>query len=123
MDSREKSFDTAIGTSKLMITLSTAVLAFCVAIVNVQSGVQTIFTPDVISQKVMLTIIFAFLIGSIAMGAWMQLGVTHILSVATHEAPPDIWSVKIRVPFMFQFCLFILGMAILAGYGVWKLYG
>ena len=123
MDSREKSFDTAIGSSKLMITLCTAVIAFCVAVTNVKSADATIFTPEGVCQKLTLAASWIALVLSVAAGAWTQLGITHVLSHATYQQPADIWSVKIRIPFILQICLFLGGLLILSGYASWRMFG
>ena len=123
MDAREKSFDTAIGSSKLMVTLCTAVVAFCIAIVNVKSGDNTIFTPEDICQKAALSVALLLLLLSIGGGAWTQLAMTHVLSEGTYQNPPDIWNPKVRFPFMIQIALFLLGLLVLAGYTAWKMFG
>jgi hypothetical protein len=45
VDLLEKSFASASEASKLLITLATGVIAFCVAVINVKAADTTILTP------------------------------------------------------------------------------
>src|ERR1700733_12632667 len=102
MDSVEKSFASATETSKLLITLSTGVIAFCVTLLNPEIGKLTAMVPVTGAQKVSLASSWFALFLCTGFGIWVQLGVTHILSEATDAKPPNVWNRKIRVPYMLQ---------------------
>lgn len=115
MDYLEKSFASASEASKLLISLATGVIAFCVLVINVKDADKTILTPESPFQKYTLAISWFILVFSIGCGVWTQLGITHKLSKGTNAAPPNPWSPKITVPFSIQivsFVLAILGLVI-----------
>jgi hypothetical protein len=59
--------------SKLLITLSTGVIAFCVAVVNVKEGQQTLLTPTTDYQKFGLVASWLLLLIATGGGVWTQL--------------------------------------------------
>jgi hypothetical protein len=122
VDPVEKSFASASETSKLLITLSTGVIAFCVTLLNPEVGKNTALVPISCGQKTMLAVSWLALFLCTCFGVWVQLSITHVLSEATSTSPPNIWRRKIRFPFMLQIGVFGLGMALLVTYGVWKLF-
>ncbi len=87
MDLVEKSFASASEASKLLITLSTGVIAFCVAVINVKDADKTLLTPISSFHKWSLAICWLFLVASIGGGVWTQLAITHVLSEGTADAP------------------------------------
>jgi hypothetical protein len=123
MDYEEKSFAAAGETSKLLITLSTALVAFCAAVVNVKVAEPTLFSPASTCQKLTLVVSWAMLLISTALGIWAQLAITHVLSKATAAAPPSVWSGKITLPVQTQILTFLLGLILLAVYGCIRLFG
>jgi hypothetical protein len=123
MDFVEKSFASASDTSKLLITLSTALVAFCTAIVNLKPADTTILTPATFGHKLSLAVSWICLLVSIGVGVWTQLAITDVLSKGTSAAPADPWSRKIIVPFQSQIVTFMLGVAALVVYAAVRLFG
>lgn len=123
MDTQEKSFAAASETSKLLITLCTGVLAFCVAVTNVKSADSTIFTPQSLCQKIGLAGSWLALLLSISVGAWAQLSIAHVLSISTGSHPESIWNLRIRVPFMLQIIFFLVGLLTLSIYATVRMFG
>jgi hypothetical protein len=121
MDFVEKSFASASEASKLLITLATGVIAFCVAVINVKDADKTILTPISSFQKWSLAISWFTLAVSIGIGVWTQLAITHILSEGTDANPTSPWSKKITVPFVLQIASFVLGILVLVIYSVVRL--
>jgi hypothetical protein len=123
VDSRDKSFAAAGETSKLLITLATGVIAFCVTLANPEQGKLTALLPLTSCQKALLACSWTVLLFCAGFGIWVQLSITHVLSQDTKEKPADVWSIKIRFPYMLQIGAFVVGMALLVAYGGWKLFG
>jgi hypothetical protein len=123
MDFLEKSFGQASETSKLLITLSTAVTAFCATVVNVKTVETTLLTPATLCQKWLLAISWVALLVCTGIGVWTQLAIADVLSSGTPEKPTSAWNRKITVPFRLQIVTFVLGMAFLVLYGVLRLFG
>jgi len=122
MDAVEKSFEAATETSKLLITLSTGVIAFCVTLLNAEIGKLTTLVPITCGQKVLLAASWLVLLFCTGFGIWVQLSITHVLSGSTDVQPANVWSRKIRVPYMLQIGAFVLGLTLLVAYGGWKLF-
>ncbi len=122
MDFLEKSFASASEASKLLITLSTGVIAFCVAVINVKDADKTLLTPISPLHKWSLAICWGSLFVSIGMGVWTQLAITHILSEGTTEKPSDPWSKKITFPFVLQILSFVLGILVLVFYNMMRVF-
>jgi hypothetical protein len=122
MDTVEKSFAAATETSKLLITLSTGVIAFCVALLNPEIDKLTALVPITVGQKILLAGSWFILLLCTGFGIWVQLSITHVLSQASEKRPADVWDMKIRFPYMLQIGVFVLGMALLVAYGAWKLF-
>ena len=123
MDYVEKSFASAGETSKLLITLSTALVAFCATIVNVKLGESTLFSPASMHQRWLLAISWMLLLISTAVGVWTQLSITHVLSKGTDAKPPSAWNQMITVPFQLQILTFLGGIVLLTVYGIIRLFG
>ena len=123
MDSREKSFAAASEASKLLITLATGVIVFCVTLVNFKQGDATSLAPGTGCQKLLLACSWAALLLCTGSGIWVQLSITHVLSEDSDKAPVGVWNMKIRFPFMLQIISFVFGMTLLVAYGAWKLFG
>jgi hypothetical protein len=121
MDFVEKSFASAGEASKLLITLATGVIAFCVAVINVKDADKTILTPISPFQKWSLAISWFTLAISIGIGVWTQLAITDVLSKGTDATPTSPWSLKIRFPFVLQIASFVLGILGLVIYSVVRL--
>lgn len=122
MDFLEKSFASASEASKLLITLATGVIAFCVAVINVKDADKTILTPISPFQKWSLAISWFSLLVSIGIGVWTQLAITHVLSEGTETIPTDPWSKKIRCPFVLQIASFVVGILVLVIYSVVRIF-
>lgn len=121
MDFIEKSFASASEASKLLITLATGVIAFCVAVINVKATDATILTPVSSFHKWLLAISWFSLVVSIGIGVWTQLAITHVLSEGTGKNPTNPWSMKIRCPFVLQIVSFVIGILVLVIYSVARL--
>jgi len=122
VDAPEKSFASAAETSKLLITLSTGVIAFCVTLLNADLTKHTALEPASLGQKVLLAGCWLILLLCTGSGIWVQLSLTHILSEADEGNPPNVWDIKIRFPYMLQIISFVAGMALLVAYGGWRLF-
>ena len=116
MDYVEKSFASAGETSKLLITLSTGVIAFCLTIVNVKAADRTALAPATVFQTATLEISLLLLLMAAAMGVWTQLAITHVLSEGSDSQPASAWNRKITVPFRLQLGSFLLGLLALTVY-------
>jgi hypothetical protein len=123
MDYVEKSFASASETSKLLLTLSTAVIAFCAAFVNVKKGDETLLTPANGWDKWFLGGSLIMLLGSTAVGLWTQLAITDVLSGGSDSNPVSVWSRKIGVPFQIHIFVFSLGILLLTGYVISRMVG
>ena len=123
MDALEKSFDSAGETSKLLITLSTGVIAFCVTVTNIKESDKTLLTPMTSNQKWILVSSWFFLLISIGIGVWTQLAITHVLSEENNSNPPSAWNRKITVPFQLQIFTFLLGIIAVMIYGTIRIFG
>lgn len=123
MDYIEKSFASAAEVSKLLITLSTALVAFCAAVVNVKASDITLFTPVTSCHKWALATSWLLLLGTVGAGIWAQLAITDGLANAKPDSPPDVWSRTITVPFMTQIVTFMLGVIGLTLYAIARLVG
>jgi hypothetical protein len=122
MDFIEKGFAQAGETSKLLITLSTALVAFCAALVNVKTSDITLFSPSTLCEKWLLTFSWLALLATTGAGVWTQLAITGVLSSGTTEKPATPWNRKITVPFRIQIIVFTVGVALLVSYGISKLF-
>jgi|ERR1700731_991111 len=122
MDTVEKSFSAASETSKLLITLSTGVIAFCVTLLNSEVSKPTTLVPVTCGQEIMLAASWFVLLLCTGFGIWVQLSITHVLSETVPTDSPNVWAMKIRFPYMLQIVSFVLGMALLVTYGGWKLF-
>jgi hypothetical protein len=123
MDFVEKSFASAGETSKLLITLSTALVAFCATVVNVKAAEPTLFSPATTCQKLLLATSWLLLLMSIAVGLWAQLAITDVLSKGSEIKPTSAWDRKITVPFQMQISTFLVGILVLTAYGFLRLFG
>lgn len=121
MDYVEKSFASASEASKLLITLSTGVIAFCVAVINVKDADKTILTPATGFQKWTLAISWFSLVVAIGIGVWTQLAITHVLSEGTAANAADPWSARITTPFILQIVSFVFGILVLVVFSVARL--
>jgi hypothetical protein len=123
MDYVEKSFESATETSKLLITLSTALVAFCAAVVNVKAVDVTLFTPITLFQKGILALSWLLLLVAVGVGVWTQLAITDVLANAKPGKAPSAWERAITFPFKTQIISFVLGVIGLTLYAVLRLFG
>jgi hypothetical protein len=122
VDVVEKSFAAATETSKLLITLSTAVVAFCATVVNVKDAEKTPFTPVTIGQRWLLAASWVALLVSTGIGVWTQLGITQVISEGTTTSPPSVRNRRVTVPFQLQIITFLVGIVAVVGYGISRLF-
>jgi hypothetical protein len=124
MDYIEKSFASATETTKLLITLATALIAFCVGVVNVKSGDATLLTPLPGLARWFLAACWLLLLLSVGSGVWTQLSITGELADAKPTGePPSAWSKAITLPFRIQILTFLAGVVALTVYGFLRLAG
>jgi len=127
MDLKEKAFASVQETSKLLITLATAFIAFTVA-----------FAKDFMNSsfglgagKMVWLLGSLFLVISLICGIWTQLGITTVLAPSMSksgkpsisDADQTIRHRKVKTPFALQLVCFAVGAALMAAYqafGVWK---
>jgi hypothetical protein len=127
MDLKEKAFASVQETSKLLITLATAFIAFTVA-----------FAKDFMNSnfgscagKMIWLLGSLFLVISLICGIWTQLGITTVLAPpmsnngepSIAEADQTIRHRKVKTPFALQLLCFAVGAVLMATYqafGVWK---
>jgi hypothetical protein len=118
MDLTEKAFQYASEASKLVTTLSTAVITFTTAFSKELPSVS----PASTSEKILLLLAWLALFTSAASGIWV-----HLALVSVFEPPekpnsysPTIRTRKIMVPFQIGLGTFVLGMFLLLLYGIIK---
>ena len=115
MDAREKSFDSARESSKLVIALATGVIAFTVTFAKELGGLR----PADFLESAALLLAWGSLLVSTVVGVWTQLAITDVLGAAANggDEGPTIRSRKIMVPFRWQLIYFLLGIGAMAVYG------
>jgi len=117
--STEKSFEYARDTSKLLITLSTAIVAFCATVVTESK----VLMPQTNGQRILLAISWITFLASTALGVWAQLAITDVLGSAIGPNQPSIWNRKITVPLICEIVLFPIGLLALVIYTSWRVFG
>jgi hypothetical protein len=120
MDATEKAFDFASESSKLLITLSTGVIAFMIAFLDKDSSMK----PGTTCEKVILIISWLIFLFSAIVGVWTQLALTNVLEPKPKPTTfnPTIQEDKIKFPFKIQIILFVLGVAMTVLYGGVKIF-
>ena len=118
MDTHEKAFEFASETSKLLITLSTGVIAFLIAFLDNEA----LLKPNSLIDKLAMATSWVLLLGSAIIGVWTQLALTNVLE-PNGENKKDgfkqtIQNEKIKVPFKIQIVLFGLGIITTVIYGI-----
>jgi len=121
VDARDKSFDYARDSSKLVLTLSTGVIAFTVTFAKEIGGLS----PTGCTEAILLILSWGSLFVSMVIGIWTQLAITHVLDAAAQNDNREatIWNRKIKVPFQWQLGTFLLGIAAIAFYGAFRILG
>lgn len=123
MDFREKAFGQASEASKLITTLSTALVAFGVTLVNFKETEVTLLSPRTGSAKVLLSASLLLFLLATASGVWTQLALVDVLSKGNESAPSSPWSGKITFPFCLQITVFLLGSLVLVSYVIARIFG
>ncbi|MFT3702133.1 MAG: hypothetical protein QM802_07175 [Agriterribacter sp.] len=120
MDSTEKAFNFAGESSKLLITLSTGVIAFMIAFLDKDASMK----PETTCEKVILIISWIIFLAAAIVGIWTQLGLTNVLEPKVKPTPfnPTIQNEKIKTPFRIQIILFAVGIMMTVIYGAIKLF-
>jgi hypothetical protein len=115
MDYREKSFDLARDTSRLITTLSTAVIAFTVTFAKEIGGLP----PSSTLEAIILLLSWASLLLSTVCGILTQLAITQVLdsAIGKEDRQISVWDIKIKIPFRWQWVAFLIGIAAIAVYG------
>ncbi len=118
MDTKEKAFEYASETSKLLITLSTGIIAFLIAFLDKDAMLK----PDSDFDKFLVGISWILLLGSAIVGVWTQLGITNVLEPKPEDKNESfiqtIRNEKIKFPFKIQIVLFALGIITTVLYGI-----
>ena len=118
MNTQEKAFEFASGTSKLLISLSTGIITILVAFLNKDA----LLSPDGLFDKVTIIISWILLLASAIAGIWTQLAITNVLEpkpkVLHQDFDQTIQNEKIKTPFKFQILLFGIGMLATVIYGI-----
>src|SRR5258708_1415065 len=120
MDTTEKAFQYASESSKLLITLSTGIIAFMITFLD-----KVVFMkPGSMCEKVILIVAWVIFLGSAIVGVWTQLALTDILEPKTKSSQfkPTIRSRKVKVPFQIQAITFISGIIMIVIYGCLKMF-
>ena len=120
MDATEKSFDFASESSKLLITLSTGIIAFMIAFLDKDANMK----PANGDEKFVLLLTWIIFLVSAIVGIWTQLALTDVLEPKekTEAYNPTIRDTKIKVPFRLQAISFILGVILTVIYGFVKFF-
>jgi hypothetical protein len=118
MDTTEKAFQYASESSKLITTVSTAVITFTIAFSKDLGAIA----PSSPIQKVFLLVSWLALFTSAISGIWVHLALVTVLEPRNK---PDIYSPTIRepttlVPFQIGLGSFALGIFTLVTYGIAK---
>jgi hypothetical protein len=127
MDRNEKAFAAVQETSKLLMTLATAFIAFTVAFAK--DFMHASFGQPCAKGAWLSGSLFLVL--SVGCGIWTQLGITTVLAppaksdtqAGIAEAQQTIRHTKIKKPFALQLFSFGLGVMLMAIYqviGVWN---
>lgn len=122
VDYLEKSFDMATSTATLLITISTAIIAFVTSMLNVKPGEETSLSPKSPGEMKLLLWALALLAFASASGIWTLLAITDILSeganppAGTKLADYTILASTIKVPYRFQVLTVIAGVLLMALY-------
>lgn len=113
-----KAFEFAGEASKLLITLSTGVIAFMMAFLDKESYIRPMTNPE----KTLLIFLWVIFLFSASAGIWKRLGITTVLEPKIKQAPfsPTIQSDVIKVPFRIQIVLFVVGVIVTVIYAVCK---
>jgi hypothetical protein len=120
MDTTDKSFDLAIDTSKLLITISTGIIALTITFLDK----ETVMKPESTTEKIILLASWIILLGSVIVGIWTRLAFTDVADLENKPLnyKPSINSLKIKFPFQLQAILFVLGVIAIIIYGCVKIF-
>ena len=120
MDTTEKAFANASETSKLLITLSTGIIAFTIAFLDKTA----FFKPSSGCEKIILLVSWIIFLASAVVGIWTQLALTDVLEPKLKVEPftPTIRSLKVKIPFRIQATTFVAGVIMIVLYGSVKLF-
>jgi len=119
---REKAIDFASDTSKLLITLATAFVAFTVTFSEKLGGL--VVDPTV--GRLLLLAVWAVFTISVGCGVWAQLALTTELEPAPGSPgasrEPSIRSRAVKCAFMSQVLTFVFATLLGSLFGVWRIY-
>lgn len=115
MDVAEKSFELVEGTSKLLITLASALIAFSVTFSKELGG----FTLDNTWDQITWSFSLACMAISVGSGIWTLLALATALSPQGSGSPatPTIRTRVVAVPFCFQIISFGMSAFFMALFG------
>ena len=122
MDQTEKAFDFASETSKLLITLSTGIVAILMAFLDHTAMLR----PENYFEKCIIVLCWFFLLGSAVIGVWTQLSLTHVLEPSEKEKKEGfdrtIRNQIVKYPFRIQIITFMVGIITTIIYGIATLF-
>jgi hypothetical protein len=122
MNAFEKAWDTAIESSKLLITLSTGIIAFSVAFFDK----DTMMRPESLLEKLILLFSWLLLLASAGFGLlWTQMGMISTLNPSNKvddNYKPDLRHPRITTPYNWQICLFVAGIFLIITFGGIKVF-
>jgi hypothetical protein len=119
MDAKEKSFEYAADSSKLLITLATGIIAFTVTFAK-EFGVK----PSSKVQGLLLLVTWVVLLVSAAFGVSTLLAITGELEPKdkTDGHVPSIRDHKIKSLLAWQIVIFLIGVVLIVAYGGLKIF-
>lgn len=119
---REKAIDFAGETSKLLITLATAFVAFTVTFTDKLGG---LVVDRQFGRELLVAVWTGFTV-SVGCGIWVQLALTQELEPKAGsgaEVPdPSIWSWPVIVAYRWQVGTFLLATLLGSFFGMWRIY-
>jgi len=118
-DAKEKSFEYASDSSKLLITLSTGIIAFTVTFAK-----EFEVKPSSRAQAILLLISWIALLASAVLGVSTLLAITGELEPPNKPSGhvPSIRDRKIKSLLGFQIITFLVGVLLIVGYGGLKIF-
>jgi amino acid transporter len=118
-DAKEKSFEYASDSSKLLITLATGIIAFTVTFAKEFEA-----KPSSRAQAILLLVSWIVLLASAVLGVSTLLAITGELDPPDERKDhvPSIRDPKIKFPLRLQILTFLIGVILIVVYGGLKIF-
>jgi len=113
MDYTEKAFAQTADASKQLITIGTAIIAFCATFVNVKIGDHYPFEPTAPWHRIVVVVGAVSLFISVGAGTWTQLALADVL--IKQETLDER---RLKYPYRIQIVAFAVGVLMLALYWI-----